>query len=170
MTESTRDSGLRDRGLGKGMLTFDYDGDGDLDLFIVNNGGSPRLFRNNGGNTNNWLRVQVVGTASNRDGFGTWIAVREDPDAEKQVREVGTGSHFLGQSELTAHFGLGQGNRPVDRVKIKWPTGRVQVFRDVPRNSTLVVTESEGGLVSPGIQDPPRSTIILPQNILNFGQ
>lgn len=58
-----------------------------------------------------------------------------------QVREVGVGSHFLAQSERIAHIGLGPGGGPIYAVEIQWPSGQLQSFANVPRNTVLVATE-----------------------------
>ncbi len=145
MTEKSAVVGLTDTGSGKGLLTFDYDDDGDLDLFVVNNAAGPRLYRNDGGNNKGWLRVQTVGSVSNRDGVGAWITLQAAPGGPVQVREMGTAGHFLGQSERVAHFGLGDGASPVHKVTVKWPSGAVQEFLDVARNATLVASEPACG-------------------------
>ncbi len=142
MSEEAEARGLFDRGLGRGLLSFDYDRDGDLDVLLVNHAGSPRLFRNDGGNHNAWLRVEVEGTVSNRDGRGAKVRVQAEPDGPWQVREVGVGSHFLGEGELIQHFGLGDLAR-VHRVEIEWPaSGIVQVFDEVSSRQTLRVVEA----------------------------
>ena len=102
-------SGITDTGQGRGLLRVDYDADGDLDFLIANYGAAPILYRNDGGNDANWLRVKTEGTISNRDGIGAFIKVVPDADLPEQfqVWEVGSGDSYLSQSELTAHFGLG---------------------------------------------------------------
>ncbi|HTM68022.1 MAG TPA: CRTAC1 family protein [Candidatus Binatia bacterium] len=144
MVERSKDVGLEDRSSGKGMLTLDYDGDGDLDLFIVNDNTSPRLMRNDGGNENGWLDVKVRGTASNRDGFGATVELRAKAGGPVQVREIGASTHFLGQSSKAAHFGLGKGDAPVAEVTVHWPaTGRTATYKDVTRNTTLEAVEPD---------------------------
>ena len=93
---------------GRGLLTLDYNNDGNLDVFVVNNGGHPNLYRNNG-TGNDWLRIVTEGTESNRDGIGARITVvRQSDDPETvMVREVDGGSNYLGHNGLAAHFGLG---------------------------------------------------------------
>ena len=136
--------GITDTDSGKGLLTFDYDNDGDLDLFIVNNSGQPLLYRNDGGNTYDWLQVETVGSGSNADGIGAQITVVPDlasPD-ELIYQEISAGSNFLGQSEAVAHFGLGEFSGTIDMVTVFWPaTGIVQILEDVAPNSVLIVTE-----------------------------
>lgn len=136
--------GITDRGSGKGLLTFDYDRDGDLDVFVVNTAGKPVLYRNESSNGYSWLKVIPRGVLSNRDGLGAFITVTRDlQNAARttQIREINAGSNFLGQDEMTAHFGLGTGTRPIDRVTIRWPCGIQQVFEKVPRNSVLTAVE-----------------------------
>jgi hypothetical protein len=142
MTEASAELGLTDEGPGRGIAVFDYDRDGDLDLFVVNNGAGPVLYQNQGSNGNGWLRIEVQGADSNRDGIGALVGVWTDPQAAPQVREIEAGSSFLGQSERTAHFGLGPGSDPVHRVLVYWPaTGRSVEFTDVERNGTLSAEE-----------------------------
>jgi hypothetical protein len=145
MTEMAAAVGLTDRGFGKGILAFDYDGDGDLDLFLTNSGQEPKLYRNDGGNVYGWIRVKTEGRRTNRDGYGARVLVTPRPGERIQIQEIGVSSHYLGQSDLVAHFGLGPGNEPVAEVKIIWPASeQAQVFTDVPRNSTLHVIEPVG--------------------------
>jgi hypothetical protein len=141
MTEVSASAQLTDTGAGKGLLVVDYDDDGDLDLFVVNNAGQPRLYRNDGGNANAWLRVRAVGVAANRDGIGVRVRVQRTPDGDEQLREIGSASHFIGQSERIAHFGLGPGLASVHSVVVEWPGGPTHSFSDVPANQTLVVYE-----------------------------
>lgn len=148
MSEQALLRGVEDRGQGRGLVTFDYDRDGDLDLLLINHAGPPRLFRNDGGNRNPWLRVAVEGTVSNRDGRGAKIRVQVEPEGPWQIREVGVGSHFLGEGELIQHFGIGPGFDPqvdtVARVEVEWPaSGIVQTFEGVAGNQTLTVAEAE---------------------------
>ncbi len=144
MTEVSASEGITDTGSGKGLLVFDYDDDGDLDIFVVNNASSPTLYRNDDGNANDWLRVRTIGAPSNREGLGAKISVRPSPGAPVQIREMGTSTHYLGQSERVAHFGLGPGPGPgpVASVRIRWPSGVTQGFSNIARNTTLVAMEA----------------------------
>jgi enediyne biosynthesis protein E4 len=150
-TDVSNAVGVTDNKLGRGLLSFDYDNDGDLDVFIANHGNpfggslsSSILYRNDGGNANDWLKIKVQGTTSNRDGLGTFITV--DPDTsvtgDEMVREINAGSNFLSQNELTAHFGLGPNSGNIDLITVVWPSGAMQELTSVSANQVLNLVEN----------------------------
>ena len=143
-TDVSAAAGVTDDKLGRGLLTFDYDNDGDLDVFIVNHGAAPILYRNDGGNDNHWLEIKVQGTDSNRDGIGAFITI--DPDAnvvgDEIVREINAGSNFLSQNDSAAHIGLGPDSQAIDLITIEWPSGSVQSLSHVQPNQILYVVEN----------------------------
>jgi hypothetical protein len=145
-------AGVTDSGMGRGMLSFDYDKDGDLDVFLVNHGARPILYRNDGGNENDWLRINVQGTASNRDGLGTFITV--DPDTnvagDEMVREINGANNYLSHNELTAHFGLGPNAEAVDLISVLWPSGTVEQLLNVLPNQVVNLVENAMTLPTPG--------------------
>ena len=83
----------------------DFDGDGFLDLLVANYDQPPALLKNTG-NANRWLQVRLVGTRSNRDGIGARLTL--SAGGREQTRAVLSGTSFLSQHSLVAHFGLGQ--------------------------------------------------------------
>ena len=147
MAQVAGELGLLDQGIGSGLVLFDYDGDGDEDLYIVNVDGPPRLYRNDGGNRLDWIEVEVVGATSNRDGLGARVTVQAHAGAPRQLQEIGARTHYLGQSDRVARFGLGSGEESVAEVRVDWPaSGTTQTFREVARNQRIVVVEGDGGL------------------------
>jgi hypothetical protein len=125
----------------RGAAYSDYDHDGDLDIIVTTNNGPARLFRNDGGNRNNVLRVQTVGTASNRDGIGARVEVSAGGTRRWQI--VKTGSSYASQSELPLTFGLGRATT-VDGVRVTWPSGRVDVIAALPANQAITIREGTG--------------------------
>lgn len=122
----------------RGAIYGDYDNDGDLDVLITNNGGSPVLYRNDGGNRNHWLTVRTVGTKSNRDGLGA--AVRVISRSGQQTQTVHSGSSYCSQSALWLTFGLGQDSE-VDAIEVRWPNGTVQKLARPGINRVVTITE-----------------------------
>ena len=56
-------TGADDVGESKGAAFADYDSDGAIDVFVVNQAGSPRLYRNVTPRAgNHWLQVDPSGT------------------------------------------------------------------------------------------------------------
>ncbi|KAK3733354.1 hypothetical protein QZH41_013682 [Actinostola sp. cb2023] len=117
--------------------------DGDEDVVVCNNLGPPQLYENKGGNTNNWIKVQAVHGClvfHDRmcDSYGARVQVMTS-DKHLQTQEIGSNTHFLGQSELTAHFGLGSNNGNVT-VRVTWPPASFEVIlTDVRPNRKIRV-------------------------------
>jgi len=122
----------------RGISIADYDNDGDLDLAVNVNGGSPLLLRNEGGNRNNWLTVNLEGSVSNRAGVGVKAEIRSEQHHQK-IENLG-GQGFLTQSPERLHFGLGRHKR-ADVVRLLWPNGILQSEKDHNVNQTISIRE-----------------------------
>ena len=144
MNEIGEICGIDDRGTGKGFLTFDYDRDGDLDVFVTNNAGTPVLYRNDGGNANDWLQVRLHGTKTNRLGIGARVYVQVEDGGPTQMREVSGGTNFMSQNDVVQHFGLGARSvTTIDRVRVVWPaSGTETILVNVTPNQRLDITET----------------------------
>ena len=140
--EKSVELGLTDDGDGRGVVVADFNNNGWLDILVIRHNDTPLLYENQGGD-NDWLRIDTVGTLSNRQGIGAWITVVPDLDAEElfYVHEMNLGNNYAGHNETTAHFGLGELDGTVDYVHIRWPSGMEQELFDVSPNQVLTVTE-----------------------------
>jgi len=127
--------------VGRTVVSGDVDNDGDLDLLVLNNGQQAELLRNEGGNRGHALLLRLVGTESNRDAIGARL--RLTSSGRTQVREVTSGSSYLGQNDPRVHVGLGD-DTIVDRVEIRWPSGRTEVVEHVAADHVVVIREGEG--------------------------
>jgi hypothetical protein len=128
--------------VGRGAAYGDYDNDGDLDLLITANNGPARLLRNDGGNRNHSLRVQTVGTSSNRSAIGSRVGITLD-NGRKLWSTVKTGSSYCSQSELPLTFGLGKAGKAV-AIEVTWPNGRAETVRDIGANRSVTLEEGKG--------------------------
>jgi hypothetical protein len=141
-TEIKTGSPVHDGGNSAGAAWADYDNNGFLDLFVANwEGFRPNFLYRNNGNGNHWLKVQCVGSASNRSGIGARVRVTAMLHGQpvRQLREISGGTGF-GQGELLAHFGLADAAE-LTSVVIEWPSGTVQTLGPLPSNQKLVVHE-----------------------------
>ena len=131
--------------MARGAAYADFDGDGDLDIAVATLNGPARLFRNDGGNRRNWLRVRTIGSRSNRSGIGAVVRVTSASGTQWQM--VHSGSSYASQSELTLTFGLG-GDRRVSRIDVEWPSGHTQTFKNVDANHVVTLDEARGLVLS----------------------
>ncbi len=125
----------------RGASFGDFDNDGDLDILIINNGDAPLLLRNEGGNRNNWLGVQLVATKSNPMAVGTvltWTA-----GGVKRSRLKTSGGSYLASHDPREILGIGKADK-LDSLEIKWPSGKVEKLSNLPINQYLKITEGEG--------------------------
>ncbi len=128
--------------VGRGAAYADYDRDGDLDILTTTNHGPAYLFRNDGGNRNNWLSVRVVGSQSNRDGIGAMVRVT-NAAGRQSWSQVKSGSSYCSQSDLAVTFGLGSDANAAS-LEIDWPSGAKQKLGSVTANQFLTVDEGKG--------------------------
>ena len=134
-------SGLTLQKVSRTVALGDYDNDGDLDILVTNWNQTADLLRNEGGNLNNWIQINVVGTKSNKSGIGTRIKLVAGN--LKQYQEVQSGGSYLAFSDLRTHFGVGNAKR-IDLVEILWPSGHIDKYKDLAVNHRFIATENAG--------------------------
>jgi hypothetical protein len=139
-TETTSSAGpaMMAPAVSRGSAAGDFDNDGDLDVVINNLDGPPTVLRNDGGNANNFITVDLVGRASNRSAIGAVVTVRAADLVQRAERR--SGGSYLSQNDLRLHFGL-EGRTEIDAVEVLWPTGTVQRFTGVRANSFIRIVE-----------------------------
>ena len=107
----------------------------------MNNSEQPAvLMRNDGGNSSNWLQIELQGTVSNRDAAGAVVYV--ESDGWTRMQQVKLGSGYQSSSQKTLFFGLGQRDA-VDRIHVVWPSGIQQDMNGVKANQKILLVEDE---------------------------
>ena len=101
---------------GRQLVLSDYNQDGDLDIFLVDLNGAIRLLRNDGGNTNHHIKIQLVGLRTgsgknNHFGIGAEVEVRAGDLYQKKII-----------TEPGLLFGIGSREK-LDVVRILWTNG-----------------------------------------------
>ena len=139
--------GISDPSPSRGCAFGDFDNDGDID-FVVNCANDfPQLVRCDSSLQNNWIKVRTIGTKSNRSGIGTRLrCVVQMPDTTKphqQIDEVRSGGGYFSQNDLRVHFGIGKAQK-IDVLELRWPSGRVEILKDIQPNQLIYVKEGEG--------------------------
>ena len=131
-------------GTADSVITGDYDVDGFLDLFVTNGfnlrplyiGGPTKLYHNNG-NSNHWIELDLVGTNSDRDATGARVSATANGVTQYRVQDGRY--HRWSQDAKRMHFGLA--GAAAATITVKWPSGTVQTFPNVPANRLYTVTE-----------------------------
>ena len=118
----------------RGSAFADFDKDGKIDVVVTSLGESAELWQNISPDDNHWLVLKLVGTRSNRDGIGARIQLGS------QSNHMTTAVGYASSSSQGVHFGTGKVEK-IDKVEIRWPSGIVQVLKDVKTNQFLEVRE-----------------------------
>ena len=140
----------------RSAIFADYDDDGRVDIFVTVNGqqvedgqgnnifdphqGKGILFHNETKSDNNWIKVRLEGTKSNRDGFGSTVSITVGSIKQKQALVSGQGYFSAHAKEI--YFGLGS-VKSIDKIKVSWPSGMDQTFENIPANQTVYILEGE---------------------------
>jgi hypothetical protein len=124
--------------LGRGLAVGDIDNDGDSDLLLLNAGESPVLLRNDGGNRNHWLGVNLVGTKSNRDGIGAKVTIKVS--GRERTKQLLGGTSYCTASDPRLLFGLGS-NQKIDALSVRWPSGQLTNAKAVGIDHYITIKE-----------------------------
>jgi enediyne biosynthesis protein E4 len=152
-----------------GSAWGDVNNDGFLDLGIAtckNGSAAPlpnNLFYLNNGNENNWLKIKLIGTESNRSAIGArvWVTANIGGQSVTQLREISAQSGYCGQNSLTAHFGLGDATM-LESVRVKFPGGQDTVFTAIFANQLVCITENMLPSATQTVENEPFALQVFP--------
>jgi hypothetical protein len=131
--------GVNDVNDGRSVAMADFTNSGKLDVVVANQKGPLLLYKNTVAPENKWIDFDLEGTASNRSAIGAQVRVFWN--GQQQVQEVSGGSGFCAQNQRRLHFGLGK-TAAIDRVEIRWPSGKMQTVRTPELNQIHKIKEA----------------------------
>jgi hypothetical protein len=122
----------------RGAAFVDIDNDGDVDVAVNNVNDLPDLFRLDQSGERHWIAIKLVGVQSNRDAIGARVTIAAADGEQRQ--EVRGGGSYYSQNDFRLTFGLGAA-QSVDRIVVRWPTGREETWRGLAINRLHTLTE-----------------------------
>lgn len=125
----------------RGAAFGDFDNDGDTDVIVMNMNEPPLLLRNDSKSTNNWLKIKLIGTKSNRSAIGSRIILKNGTHI--QAQEVTSQTSYYSHNDFRQHFGLGA-NKQAETIEIRWASGAVETLKNVAGNQIIKVKEGSG--------------------------
>jgi hypothetical protein len=136
----------------RGVAVGDLFNDGRMDIVIENLKGSPTILQPQGGPSNHWIDLELVGSKGNRLALNARVKVTAGDLL--QTSAVLSGGSYLSQNDLRIHVGLGS-NKHVDKVEIFWPAGTTEVLTDLAADHIYDVKEGEGVVAHEKIRPVP---------------
>jgi hypothetical protein len=143
---ATAGPGIAAASSARGLAVGDLWNDGRMSAVISNMNAPPMLLVNDVRNGNHWIALRTIGGKSNRDGIGAKITVKAG--ARTLVDEVRSGSSYVSNSDMRVHFGLGSVTK-MEWVEVRWPSGLVERFENLPVDAIHTLKEGSGAPVNP---------------------
>jgi hypothetical protein len=136
---------FRTKQLGRGVAIGDLDNDGRPDVVLNPMNGPVVLLRNCHETGHHWLGIELVGKPY-RDAVGARLTL--EVGGRKLLRTVKGGGSYLSSSDRRVLFGLGS-NDKVGRLSVRWPSGKVQSWDNLPVDRYCRLVEGQANVAEP---------------------
>ena len=150
----TESSYFARRVVGRGVAAGDLNNDGRVDLVVIHRDAPAALLWNRS-QTGHWLGIRLRGTRSGKTPIGARVTCRAG--GRSLVRWLTSGTGYLSAHDPRIWFGLGDAVK-VDRLEVKWPSGRVQSWADLAADRILVIEEGNETLGESSRKTPAASS------------
>ena len=131
--------------VGRGLAAGDLDNDGRVDSVIVAQNEPLAYFHNRSRSVGHFVTFRLEGTKSNRDGVGASVTVVSG--GRRQVAQRCGGGSYQSANDPRLHFGLADSDR-VESVEVRWPSGQVDHYTDLPADTGYLLREGEARVLS----------------------
>lgn len=122
----------------RGAAFGDFGNDGQMEAVITRLGDTPIWWKPVREAKRNWLGVVLMGSKSNSQGLGAMVRIKTQ--AGQQWNRATTAVGYASASDPRVHFGLGS-STAVEELEVRWPSGKVQLLKDVKTGQYLKVRE-----------------------------
>ncbi len=125
--------------MGRGLAIGDFDNDGRQDILLVDSDGAPMLLHNESAKAAHWISCRLIGIRSNRDGIGAKVTA--EVHGVNIYRYCHTDGSYMSASDRRVHFGIG--NETKATLTVHWPSGKIDIHKDVPADQIITLKETE---------------------------
>lgn len=124
--------------LGRGAAIADFDNDGGTDAIVTHLDEPAALLHNQTAPRGGFVGLELVGVLSNRCAVNARVTA--EIGTNRLLREVASGGSYLSDSDRRIHLGIGAAPG-VDRLEIRWPSGKVDRYERLPCGRYTIVVE-----------------------------
>ena len=129
---------LTEERVSRGLAVGDLDNDGRLDVVVNDLDGGAQVLHNELEGAGHWLLVKLKGKGGNTDALGAVVTVRAG--GRRLMRLVRSGTGYLSQDDMRAHFGLGAAAQ-ADSIEVRWPDGTSSRMDEVRADRLLEIDQ-----------------------------
>lgn len=129
----------------------DFNNDGFYDIAVLNKDPYDVFLWENAGNDNNYIKLTLEGTVSNKMAIGSWIKVYAG--GNQYTHWTLCGENYLSQNSQHHIIGLGDYD-VVDSLEVIYSLGHTDTYYDLEINSWHHLTEGETYLLNIVADDP----------------
>ena len=124
----------------RGLIAGDIEGKGAPDLIVTQLNAPPVLLRNEGGNKNHSVRLDLTGLADNKTALGSKVEIFSNGHWQKWELAGASGYQTQGPPQILVGLADSQG---IDLLRILWPTGVLQDEIDLPKTNVIAMKEAD---------------------------